>query len=416
MIDRLSSLALVPGVLAAFVCITPSTVDELSKSERRKLVKATTEYFEADASEKLEARADLGKLVDDLNEDAERSLLADVEQMQSVLLEARERSNRVAGKGSAKEIEIKRGPLDTTGVVRAPKKYAGDKQTYPLVIVIPDSGQSPEEALQQDWNQPEALEGGVFCAVTMPSDESIWGGFGDGALGGVYHVMFAYGQLVEEYSIHPDRVILAGRGAGVAAAAQIAATFPDRFAAVVGLSGDLDSETPADNFGAISTLWLGAGANAADFAQRTGELGYDNCTNEPSMADADVWTWIDEQRRTAHPTSLRFRPLDQRAGDAYWMRAIGVDLEDASTAVSAEIDRDSNTITIEGSGVSSIQLRFNDLLVDLSQPVKVVVNGVEVERSFERNLSTMLDRVAASADPCRIYVAEHVYDFEAAAE
>jgi hypothetical protein len=46
----------------------------------------------------------------------------------------------------------------------------------------------------------------------------------------------------------------------------------------------------------------------------------------------------------------------------------------------------------------------------------VVLNGVEHEREFGRSLNIMLQRLTASNDPGRIYVAQAEFDFETAGE
>lgn len=416
MIRRFALLALAPALIAALPAPTTAPLaDELSSSQRKKVVKALESYFEAqtEGESLLEPREELAELIADLDEKADRPFLAEVEQLQSILCEARDRETRVSGKGRIEEIEVVFGEIEFKAAVRAPKGYKGGKELYPLVIVVPDSDQSPEEALKFDWAQPDAIESAVFCAVAMPSDTSLWNGFGDGAPGGVFHVMPALARMLNEYSIDPDRVILAGRGLGVAAAAEVAALFPHPFAGVVGIAGDLaDGQDPV-NFLAISTLWVGGGANASAFE---GAADGAPVRLEPNLEPDELWSWVIEQRRTAHPERVTFRPRDERARDAYWISALGIEIDNPETGLNASIDRGTNTIEIKAVGIGSVKLYLNDALVDLTRPVRVVLNGVEHEREFGRSLNIMLQRLTASNDPGRIYVAQAEFDIETAGE
>ncbi|MEO0649532.1 MAG: hypothetical protein AAFZ65_02490 [Planctomycetota bacterium] len=414
MIDSLRSALLAPALLLTLAAPSSTVDDEIAKGDRRKIVKAIAEYFEADDEDRLEAQEELAELLSKIDEDLDSPVLAHVDDVQSMLLEARERESRVDGKGSAEEVAINLGALEAKAVVRAPKKYKPD-EAYPLVLVIPDEGVTPEEALRLDWVQPEAVETAVFCAVMMPSDLSVWGSFGENNDGGVYPLMISLGHMLNNYSIHPDRVILAARGAGVAAAAEIAATLPDRFAAVVGVAGDL-GETPIYNFGAISTLWIGGGPRVTEFDEAARKAGRENVRVEPNLEPDEIWTWVSEQRRNAHPLEVTFRPRAAQARDAYWLSVDGLDETVEGAGVAASIDRDANTISIDGKGINKVTLLFNDALVDLSRPVKVVINGVENERSLTRGLKFMLERVKRAGDPRRIYVTSGSYDVAAASE
>jgi hypothetical protein len=394
-------------------------VETLPAAEVKKLAKAVTEYYAAYKEKKgvIEARTELEELIAKAEKKAETPLLGRVHDWEQILLAARERKDSVSGKGRIQEIEVSGGAGFTCAAwVRAPKDYRGSKQTYPLVLLAPDKEQDPGQLLQEDWNLPAAADGAVFCAVEMPADLAIWDEFGDATKpGGLYHLMFALGHMVNNYSIDPHRVILVGRGLGVAAMGELGATFPERFAGVVGLAGDL-GDTPPDNYSVLPSLWVGGGAKVTAFGEAATALGRSNVRIEASLAAEGLWTWIDEQRRNANPLELRFRPRTNSAQSAYWLRAIGFDVSKEPLGLVAKIERESNTVTIEAQGVSSVELLFNDALVDLSRPVRVVINGVEQETQFDRSLVLLLDRAAVSGDPGRIYTAHRSYDVQTAPE
>ena len=75
------------------------------------------------------------------------------------------------------------------------------------------------------------------------------------------------------------------------------------------------------------------------------------------------------------------------------------------------IERETNTITIEGQGFSLATLYLNDELVDLDKPVRVVCNGVETSGLLPRRLSTALDLlVDGTSDANCVYVVEASFD------
>jgi hypothetical protein len=76
------------------------------------------------------------------------------------------------------------------------------------------------------------------------------------------------------------------------------------------------------------------------------------------------------------------------------------------------IDRASNTVTIDGEGVAKVSLYFNDVLVDIDKPVKVVCNGAEHTDLIPRSLGTTLDLIAKGrSDPGRaLHGATKEYD------
>ena len=79
--------------------------------------------------------------------------------------------------------------------------------------------------------------------------------------------------------------------------------------------------------------------------------------------------------------------------------------------ITAEADRASNTITITGEGVESVMIYFNDELVDLDKPVKIVLNGREREDVIPRSLDDLLALIVrGTSDSGKIYVARRSYD------
>ena len=82
----------------------------------------------------------------------------------------------------------------------------------------------------------------------------------------------------------------------------------------------------------------------------------------------------------------------QGSGRWYWL--------DATGPLEAEIS--GQTITIKGTKGATVYL--SDRMVDLEQPVKVVIEGeTKFEGKVERNLGVMMDEIDGTGDRGRTY-------------
>ncbi|MEO0662268.1 MAG: hypothetical protein AAFZ87_12075, partial [Planctomycetota bacterium] len=78
--------------------------------------------------------------------------------------------------------------------------------------------------------------------------------------------------------------------------------------------------------------------------------------------------------------------------------------------VDGSFDRETNTVSITAKGITELNLLFSDAMLDLSQPVKVVVNGVESVDKFDRSINQFLGFVESTrVDASRIFVASKRY-------
>jgi hypothetical protein len=61
------------------------------------------------------------------------------------------------------------------------------------------------------------------------------------------------------------------------------------------------------------------------------------------------------------------------------------------------VDRETNTVRLDADGITDVALFLNDDVVDLSKPVKLVLNGKsEPPKTFTRNLDTMFENEAVA--------------------
>ena len=317
-------------------------------------------------------------------------------------------------KGKVSEVKFSNAEMgmELSYAVWAPAKYE-PKKPYPLILCIPDKGERPVDHLTEKWISPEIRDNAVLAAVPMPADEALWGEAGsEGKWGGGAHLLTVFRDMSRTYATDFDRVFIAGRGVGVAAAMTIASRSPDRYAGILGRSGDM-GEMACENFKNLPTFFAGAGGGASAFGEKCTKAGYDNCTIKPEGTEEDVWSWIKDHPRISYPNHVVLLPGIQIPNKAYWL---GVQPWDGQgkALVEGKIDRATNTITITGEGVTTIYLFFNDVLVDLDKPVKVVCNGAEHTDVIPRNLGTMLDFLTSGrSDPGKLYIATKDYDLPA---
>jgi hypothetical protein len=210
------------------------------------------------------------------------------------------------------------------------------------------------------------------------------------------------------HAVDVDRVFLAGFGEGVDAAMRISALFPHVFAGVIGRAGDIKGMEPT-NFRNLPTFFAGGGEKCTAFEARAKEEGIENVRVEAAATEADLWEWMRAGGRHSNPAEVSLAPTHLNNRQAYWLTISGFDL-DSGPRVHARIDRESNTIHIDGEGISTVTVYFNDLLVDLSKAVTVVCNGLENEDYIPPNLKTMIDIAYSSGDSGRVYVGSHTYD------
>src|SRR5262249_10217228 len=98
---------------------------------------------------------------------------------------------------------------------------------------------------------------------------------------------------------------------------------------------------------------------------------------------------------------------------AYWLQLSPLA---SDVRASAEIERATNTIRLDTRGVASAALFLNDELVDLSQPLHLICNGVEHTTTVARTLASFLELAYdGTSDPGAVYVARADVDLATAA-
>lgn len=294
-------------------------------------------------------------------------------------------------------------------VVWTPAKY-DPRHAYPLILCIPDQGKDPKQEVTENWIDPTLKDNVIIACVTMPTDAKTWLDAGDqGKQTGVFNMLFTLGKLLHGYAIDFDRVYLAGRGAGVEAAVTYASRFPDRFAGVIGRSGDAPADLSPENLNNLSFFFAGAGGNATKLEEKLKALGYTTLSRKDDATEADIWAWMQAHPRPGNPTEVVMYP-GNTAMHSFWLESFATDATGA-VYIKAKIDRKANTITVEGEGITKFTILYNDDMVDLDKPVKVVANGSDISRTVQRSSLRSLDFIFyVRSDPGRFYVNSMQYD------
>lgn len=403
---------------AVLVAAAPPLDMVLKEKEREDVGELLQEYYKAYKEKEglADAKADLAdeiaKIEGKLNKKSDKKieLLSLTDDVRSIFAMAKEVDKRPK---TGKVVDVSADTFLGKPVeyaVHAPKAYKPSKGSVPLILIIPEEGVEPARCLDDQWLLSEIRNGAVIAAVKMPEDPSLWGTSSRDPAGGLETVMFALRDLTQTYAIDSDRVYLAGHGQGVAAAMDIAAIFPYVFAGVIGRSGDMGETTPT-NFGNLPCYFTGGGSNVSTFESKAREAGLESVTINAEGRAEDVWKWIEETTRNASPETISFAPTTLMGTSAYWLTVTGYDLEtEVKPEITVKVDKATNTIDVQATGILSVTLYFNDAIVDLDREVTVVCNGESYTDTFERSLSVALDQFYRSNDPSRVYTAGKVYD------
>jgi hypothetical protein len=119
---------------------------------------------------------------------------------------------------------------------------------------------------------------------------------------------------------------------------------------------------------------------------------------------------MQENKRISNPTEVVLYPGVPFPTKAYWVEVPTTDLQ-GTAFVKAKVDRATNTITVEGEGITKVTLYFNDVLVDQEKTIKVICNGAENQNTAPPSLNLMLDFVyLGRCDPGRLYTNKKQYD------
>jgi len=415
-------LTLLPAALPPAACVPPNAETVLKASDHKKIGALMRECIEAyvEKEGRRAAESELHKTIQKKWKKAAdgRDPLALSDDLAASLWYAVEYS-KVKGikKGRVEEVEVEvpfyGKDFVATYAAWIPKKYSAKDRAYPVIFCIPDAGEDAEEHLKEYWSNTAIRDNAVLIAIQMPENTEHWGGLGvkddpDNA-GGVGLVLSIFKNVGSRYAIDFSRVFLAGRGIGVDASMRIANSFPDRFAGIIGRTGDAAEMAP-DNLSNLPCFFAGAGKRASEFIDAAKEKGFVEHKLQADATEADVWSWIEETTRRSNPEEITLVPGTPFPNKAYWLEVPSKQYS-TETRITAKADRASNTITVTAVGIEQVTIYFNDTLVDMDKPVIVKCNDATHESTVPRNFSSMMEQIYRSrSDSGKLYTAFKTYD------
>ncbi|MFT5285487.1 MAG: hypothetical protein ACI8TQ_001652 [Planctomycetota bacterium] len=398
-------------VLLLTVAATPAPDTQLKARDHEKLGGLIGKYFEAKGPKGKGAAKALDKVRDEIakiEKKAKAPFLSMTDDMEEIFYFAREYKD-AGTKGRVTTVKADNyyselGQLEY--VLRTPKSYRASKGPYPLLLCLTDTDEDPEAHLTSNWIDGELLASTIVVVCKMPDDKDIW----NMLKGGVGNAMQIFGHVMKKFAVDGDQVFLAGRGLSVDTAMTTANLYPHTFAGVIGRAGDMGEHLPT-NFRNLPTYFAGGGANSTAFSEAAQADKIENCTLKADGTEADIWTWMQGLKRNPHPLDVSIAPTNDMGRSAYWVALEGFD-PTLNPTVRATIDRDTNSITVVSSGVTTVMLSFNDLLVDLDKQIVVTANGVKHEITLPRRLDVALNWAYESGDRKRAYVNRYQFDMQ----
>lgn len=418
---RTAGLGLALTAAAVSAPLAVSAADRLlSDKDIKKLSGEVADWYEAiaegkgkrEAEEKV--REELEKLNGKNRKLKDSTLLAYPEDLGAMIYLSNkyDRKQPKRGAGKVEERTIDNGARGTVEyAVWSPPKYRAKSGPYPLVITLPEEGEKPKAHITNHWVDGTFKDGTIIASPKMPGDSSKWSG-----VEGLTAVMLTLRNVSEIYAIDFDRVFLGGRRLGGEAALQIANMFPSRFAGAFCWAGDAGEGIPVENLKHMPVFISGGGSHATEFETRAKDAEQDNVTLMSGGAEADIIEWMSGIRRNSYPTSFSLIPGATFPTNAYWLQVPRLsDVE--GVRIDVEVNREENTITLNGTGLTEATLYLSDAIIDLDRPVTVIANGKRSEDQFERSFRVFLDMLyAGKVDPGRVFVASKTYYLAAVGE
>ena len=409
-----AGLGLACAALVAASPFVPQAERQLKDSDVKKVASALGDYYTAlnENKGRVQAEADFFEELQKVNEKKLKGgdLLALTGDMNHAIYmsngyarKAPKRANGSVIEKSLKTSRMASGSVDYA--VWTPPKYKPKSGPYTLVITIPDEGVKPESHIKENYVNGDLLSSTVIAAPKMPGKTDEWMG-----RDGLGSVLLTMRDITDVYGIDVERVFIGGRGKGGEAALKIANMFPDRFAGAFCWAGDGGADVSPANLRHVPVLILGGGSNATSLQKLAKEEELENVTLDPAGGEEAIFAWMVDKRRNNYPDKFSVVPGAMFPTRAYWAQFAPTD-NMVGTRLDAEVNRETNTITLTGSGVTECTLYFSDGIVDLDRPVTVIANGAEpVIDTFERAPSLFLQYIKDSkSDSGRYYVASKQY-------
>lgn len=286
---------------------------------------------------------------------------------------------------------------------------------HSLWISMHGGGNTRTEVNDAQWKNQIDLykpEEGIYVAPRAPTDNwNLWH---------EAHIDPMFDRLIEDYivlrGVNPDRVYLMGYSAGGDGVWQLAPRMADRWAAAAMMGGHPNEASLLPLRNLAFALFVGGNDSAykrneiaaeraakLDDLQKADPGGYEHLARiYPGLPhwmnrkDAEVLPWMVKHTRQPWPKKIIWVQDDVTHTRFYWL-AIPKEAAKENQQITAEVV--GQTIRLTGDVPNQTTIRLSDELLDLDQPVQVVINGREVfQGRVERKAEVIRESLRERAD------------------
>lgn len=348
----------------------------------------------------------------------------DCENATKLLLEEfqnRIRKNRTA-EWEAKSIKLEK--LEMKFDYRVFGKKPADGRS--LFISMHGGGGAPARVNDQQWkNQIRLYEPkeGVYLAPRAPTNT--WNLWHQGHIDDFFTRIIENAIVLE--GVNPNRVYIMGYSAGGDGVYQLAPRMADQIAAAAMMAGHPNGVSPIGLRNIGFALYMGGkdGAYnrnkiAAQWKVKLAELQKNDPTGYQHVVkiypqyghwmnreDKIAVPWMAKFTRDPNPNKIVWKQTGKIHNRFYWL---SVDEKNRIGGSEVIATRDGQNFKIESaSSISSINLRLNDQLANLDQPITITApDGTQSKVVAKRTIATLYQSLSERVDPAAIYSFETV--------
>lgn len=290
-----------------------------------------------------------------------------------------------------------------------------------LFISMHGGGGAPARINDQQWKNQIRLyepEEGVYLAPRAPTNT--WNLWHQGHIDEFFTRIIENAIVFED--VNPNRVYIMGYSAGGDGVYQLAPRMADQIAAAAMMAGHPNGVSPIGLRNIGFALYMGgkdAAYNrnkiAAEWKTKLAELqkndptGYEHVVkiypqygHWMNREDKVAVPWMAKFTRDPNPSKIVWKQTGKIHDRFYWL---SVDEKNRVGGSEVIATRKGQEFTIESStSLSAIQIRLNDQLADLDQPIHLVApDGTKATVTAKRSIAMIHQSLSERVDPAAIY-------------
>jgi TolA-binding protein/pimeloyl-ACP methyl ester carboxylesterase len=328
----------------------------------------------------------------------------------------------------------------TDYIAYVPKGYT-PRRSWPLVIALHREDDKPSNHFF-NWETVANSERYLLLLPAVPEEQ-------DWEYDHIRVVLSALEHAVETWNVDTNRVFLSGTGTGGLLAWATALRYPDRFAGLLTRTAPIDDVSKLYLPNAVNLAVyqlapertnpdvLRTGRDAAEVLERYGAAALREEVpgrRHPALPELNpkVLQWMDNARRRPYPRRVNLTTFEHAAGKAYWvridefadsvfdpdrklrapksplnfqyspeqLRQIYLDEMRARLAFVAAVASPGGRIEVSTKHVNALTVSLDDRLVDLDEPVTLILNGRRIfQGKVHRSLEYLFENARLHGDP-----------------